>query len=83
MGGKDTLTNLILLCNDCHRDIHRDEVTASQAGWIVWADPDMTPVLLPCGWALLVPDGTLERLSAEEGTRLCAYTNGLDSAMAV
>lgn len=80
--------NLVLLCLDCHRVIHADEAVAAAEGWIVWHDPDVTPLLRAArtgttpgappsrGWVLLVPDGSLEYLCHQEGERLVAFTNG-------
>jgi hypothetical protein len=31
-GGKDTLTNLITLCSDCHRKVHSGSITLKQTG---------------------------------------------------
>jgi hypothetical protein len=80
MGGKHTLSNLVLLCTKCHGLVHRDEFLASLDGWIAWHDADVTPVLRQGrgrgpGWVLLVPDGTLEYLSHREGERLCRFVN--------
>ena len=81
IGGKDTLSNCILVCNTCHREIHRDEEKAALTGWIAWYDEEVTPVLLHTGgWALLVPDGTYEYLSHREAERLVAYVNGFAQA---
>lgn len=85
LGGLNTITNLVLTCNNCHRDIHHDEDAAAQVGWIAWYDPDVTPLLrqgrgLGPGWVLLVPDGTLEYLDHQEGARLCSFTNGVTQA---
>lgn len=85
IGGPDTLSNCVLLCLECHYGIHADEITAALEGWIVWGDPEVTPVRLPLPtlgevtltWALLVPDGTFEHLSEDEGARLEAYVNSL------
>lgn len=76
MGGVDTITNLVLLCLGCHRALHRAEGLAGGQGWVAWVDPDLTPVRFPCGWVLLVPDGTLERLGDAEAERLLHYMNG-------
>jgi hypothetical protein len=76
MGGKDTISNLVLLCLTCHREVHRNEFLASVTGWISWFDPEMTPLLLASGgWSLLVPDGTFEYLSHLEGEHLCVLVN--------
>lgn len=61
----------------CHQDIHTDEPEASRAGWLVWVDPEVTPVLHEVhGWALLVPDGTVEHLEPAEAVRLLDWVNG-------
>lgn len=84
-GGLDTVSNCVLLCYRCHRDIHRNELAASLLGWIVWSDPDVCPLLRATvrsasGWVLLVPDGSLEYLSHQEGERVCLFVNsGLHS----
>jgi hypothetical protein len=85
LGGPDTITNLVLVCLTCHRAIHRDEDIAAQQGWMVWGDPDVTPVLRQGrghgpGWVLLVPDGGLEYLSHREGSRLCSFLNRVTQA---
>lgn len=95
LGELHTISNLVLLCNPCHGEIHRNEWLAALQGFIVWTDPEVTPVLRagrraragttpPAhpsrGWALLVPDGSLEHLSHPEGERLCLYVNtGLEA----
>lgn len=80
MGGLHTRSNLVLLCLTCHRWIHEHEVLASLDGWIAWRDPEVTPVYRNGrgrgpGWALLVPDGSLEYLSHREGEWLCLFVN--------
>lgn len=77
MRGVDSVMNCMLVCNTCHRDIHRDELAAAREGWIAWGEEDVTPVLLHTGgWVLLVPDGTYEYLSHREAERLIEYLNG-------
>ena len=77
MGGRDFLPNLVLLCLTCHRDIHKHEHAAAGEGWIAWADPDVTPVLLGERYALLTPDGQYEWLTTCEGMSLLEYVNGV------
>lgn len=68
---------MVLLCFPCHRAIHKDEITASRTGWLVWADP-VTPVLHHHhGWVLLVPDGGVEHLAEDEALRLVDWVNGI------
>jgi len=77
LGGPDTVTNLVLLCLTCHRRLHKNEPTAALTGWLVWDDPEVTPVLHTArGWVLLVPDGSFEPLEEAEAIRLLAWTNG-------
>lgn len=84
LGGADTICNLVLLCQTCHREIHRDEDEAARTGWIAWNDPEVTPLLRHTGgWALLVPDGSFEYLSHPEGERLVEYTNDLVKSFAM
>jgi hypothetical protein len=83
LGGLDTVSNCTFICLTCHREIHRDEDAAALQGWIVWADPDVTPVLRQGkgkapGWVLLVPDGSLEYLTYREGRFLCGFANWLE-----
>jgi hypothetical protein len=67
LGGLDTVSNCTFIC----------------LTWIVWADPDVTPVLRQGkgkapGWVLLVPDGSLEYLTYREGRFLCGFANWLE-----
>lgn len=77
LGGPDTISNLVLLCTTCHRRIHKNEHRACLTGWIVWDDPEVTPLLHRArGWVLLVPDATFEPLDEPEALRLLAWVNG-------
>jgi hypothetical protein len=38
--------NLLLLCLECHREVHANEDWAALRGLIAYADPARTPVLL-------------------------------------
>lgn len=77
MGIINTICNLVLLCLTCHTEIHRNEWDAGREGWIAWADPDVTPLLMMRrSWVLLVPDGSLEYLARLEGESLLDWTNG-------
>lgn len=85
LGGPNTVFNLVLLCRECHKGIHRNEDIAAQWGWMVWHDPEVTPFLRKGkgrgpGWVLFTPDGGLEYLTHQEGARLCAFTNGVTQA---
>jgi hypothetical protein len=82
LGGPDTVSNLVLLCFECHQDIHQAEPLAALAGWLAWVDPEVTPLLHEVhGWVLLVPAGTVEPLAEPEALRLMEWVNG--SAMHV
>lgn len=80
LGGLNIPSNLVLLCLSCHRGVHTNEAQASTTGWVAWVDPEMTPLRLHDGtWALLVPDGTYERLEEREALRLLSWVNGCAS----
>jgi hypothetical protein len=47
--GVDAITNLIHICNPCHKRIHRNEEAeryAASKGWICWVDSAITPLWL-------------------------------------
>lgn len=68
---------MVLLCWPCHKDLHKDEHTASLWGWICWGEADLTPIRLYSGkWVLLVPDGTYEEISEREAVGMIALQNG-------
>lgn len=78
IGGGDTVFNLVLLCIPCHRELHRDESSAAEYGFVAWGDPEFTPLFHAReGWVLLAPDGTFEHLSEHEAVRLLAWLNGV------
>lgn len=63
------MSNLILTCLECHRNIHRDEGAAERMGHIVgeWSDGEMTPLLVRGEfWAYLDPDEGYRYVKAEE-----------------
>lgn len=88
MGGIDAVENFLLLCVNCHRQVHKDEPTAGAYGYISWVHPWATPVWHPRGdagapgWVLLVPDGSMEPIADDEAIRLLGYLGGLDRMQA-
>lgn len=56
LGGKDSVINLVNLCNGCHRGIHDNEDQAVRDGWLIidGRHPGRVPFLSHRGW--LLPD---------------------------
>lgn len=78
LGGRNQISNLVLLCLDCHRAIHDDESEAARLGFIAWFEPDFTPLWTNQTWVLLVPDGTFEPLDPDEAFALMRHTNATE-----
>lgn len=74
------MTNLVLLCLPCHRGVHRAEGEAALTGWLVWTALDTLPVRLLRGWALLVPDGSVEPLEEDEARGCLDFWNSCSQA---
>jgi hypothetical protein len=57
-GGRDELSNLAALCDECHRWCHDHNDAAELAGWIVpsWADPHVRAFTLHDGRMVLCDD---------------------------
>lgn len=73
-GGVDSIPNLILVCIKCHRIIHNDEDFAARSGFIVYDEPELTPVLIHgISWSALNLDGSYESLSRDDAVAMISY----------